>query len=124
MNKSNTTHRTVAEALNELEQTDYQHCKPMHRLVSGENPTLSYDDWVEPMKVTDGEVAVKVVDGMFRWWYVYDGGEIKRVTGSKGVVKDTPPESVAKAQHDLGNCRHTSAKPVLLENVPWDSTES
>lgn len=118
MSEADPDARTVADVLEEVPWGE--DAGAMYDMITGSRDpdTLAYEDWVRPLKLTGGRVCLKVRNGMFRWWYLWDPDGLKRVTGTEGVLKDTPPESVQKAKDDI-TTRHTTITPVLRADTPF-----
>lgn len=101
-----------------LETTWAGEAEPMYRALTGRRSfaTLSYEEWISPMKATSGRVCLRIDEpARTRWvrWAATD--EFRTRSDPAEFDRETriEPSRVRRCLSDH------SARPVLIENAPF-----
>ena len=119
------TDTTIIDVLDDLRQTDPDtdvETAFMRHLVSETHPmhqdTLSYEDWVLPMKLSGGRICLRLEWKDVCWYVRRDGfGRIKASDDS------TPEEYDYKGLRSALDDPDVDVTPVLLEDTPFSKDD-
>jgi len=113
---------TVKDVLDDLEGGPVRWCKLRDVVAYGPDPPMSYEDYINPLKLTGGRVCLEIDRGETTVFVRYRGdGHLEHITlGPAGDIRGPSETLIAPLRDSL---EEHEVEPVLREDTPFGEVD-